>query len=189
MLIIIDGYNLLKNVLKCDFISDTQRLEALSMLAKYARGKRHELVIVFDAGPVQYPSRESYQGIQVIFSGQHMNADDFIISYLAENKQRDPLLVSTDKQIRSAAARLQLDSINSWDFYQYVRNSSIPEQNHKIHRENNIQVYTAYDDDLDAIMLDAAAKMQVKQDDQDGFVGVFKKTEKNKRLAQKLKKL
>src|SRR3989338_7567717 len=57
MIIIIDGYNLLRLVHGSE-CNDAQRRAFVNFMGRYMKKRLHKLVIVFDAGPCTYPRSE-----------------------------------------------------------------------------------------------------------------------------------
>src|SRR5579862_3602860 len=101
MIIVIDGYNLLKHI----FLSDKKSFEKqhqiyIRQLAYYKHKKQAEIkdmLIVFDAGPERHATREVKSGIVIIFSGQKSSADAWITDYTKRHKGQEILVVTTDK--------------------------------------------------------------------------------------------
>lgn len=120
MLIAIDGYNVLKQALKKEFVSENERDQFINRLARYARRKKHELIVVFDGGVIGSPLKQKHRGITIVYAGDMMSADDYLCDYLEDVRGRDPLLISSDRVVRSAAARQGLDSLPSDDFYRLL---------------------------------------------------------------------
>ncbi len=85
MLLLIDGYNVLKYHTADMHISQVQRESFIKKIAEYARIKKHHVIVVFDAGPSRFVSHEKEQGIHVIYSGERKTADDVIKGLLLDN--------------------------------------------------------------------------------------------------------
>lgn len=120
MHIIIDGYNVLKQVL-ADEIGMSQRRAFINMLGKYAARKNHTITVIFDGGPDTWPTQEKDHGITIIYSGTKQSADDVIKKLLAAKKY-GVLLVSSDNELKAVAARQESASIDAYEFYMLVKN-------------------------------------------------------------------
>lgn len=120
MHIIIDGYNVLKQMLTDEQIGLPQRRAFINMLGKYAAKKNHNVTVIFDGGPDTWPTQEKDHGVTVIYSGTKQTADD-IIKKLLSTKKYGILLVSSDNELKAAAARAEGASINADDFYALVK--------------------------------------------------------------------
>ncbi len=57
MIILIDGYNVLKQVYPSTQISEAQRQQFINQLRSYGKIKQHKVVLVFDAGPFDRPTK------------------------------------------------------------------------------------------------------------------------------------
>ncbi len=120
MHIIIDGYNILKQILPQQEIGLQQRRAFTNMLGKYAAKKNHTITLVFDGGPTTWSSQEKDHGITVIYSGAKQSADD-VIKKLLPVKKYGVLLVSSDNELKGAAARSEIVSIDALEFYTRVK--------------------------------------------------------------------
>lgn len=121
MIIVVDAYNLLRAIPPYKkTITDRERSQFIVRLSTYGRSKGHKVIIVFDGGPYEWPSKESKKGVQIVYSGVHETADDYIKKYMSENRSKDLLLVSSDGELNRYAAQLTIPSIDSPVFYQLV---------------------------------------------------------------------
>lgn len=121
MHIIIDGYNVLKQMLTPDKIGLQQRRAFTNMLGKYASKKKHTITLVFDGGPDTWTTQEKDHGITVVYSGIKQTADD-VIKKMLFAKKFGILLVSSDNELKANATRLGIASMNADDFYNLVKN-------------------------------------------------------------------
>lgn len=120
MHIIIDGYNVLKQMITAAQIGLAQRRAFTNMLGKYAGKKNHTITLVFDGGPDTWTSQEKDHGITVMYSGIKQTADD-VIKKLLLAKKFGVLLVTSDNELKASAARLGIASMNADDFYNLVK--------------------------------------------------------------------
>ena len=120
MHIIIDGYNVLKQLLGSGEISLSQRRAFINMLGKYAQKKNHDICVIFDGGPDVWPSQEIDHGITVVYSGIKQSADD-LIKVAMQKKSHGLLIVSSDNELKMAAAKRNITSIDALEFYSLVR--------------------------------------------------------------------
>lgn len=145
MHIIIDGYNVLKQVVHSGDISSMQRRAFINALGKYGAKKNHHITIVFDGGPDTWPTQEKDHGVMVIYAGIKQSADDLIKRAMKE-RQHNILVVTSDNEIKSAAASHSIVTMNAHDFYdhlnQEMKPASKPQKNHGLiktsHEENQL---------------------------------------------------
>ena len=125
MHIIIDGYNVLKQMLGSGEISLSQRRAFINMLGKYAQKKNHDICVIFDGGPDVWPSQEKDHGITVVYSGIKQSADDLIKKALLQKPQ--VLLVTSDNELKAAAKHgtMVMDSL---EFYLLVKQELLPRE-------------------------------------------------------------
>ncbi len=190
MNILIDGYNLLKQLLS-KHITDREREWFHERAREYAREKGHALYIVYDAGPYNRQTKETHGRVTTIYSGHKDSADDVIKDYLDRNVLKNLLVITTDRELNAYADQYGIPSIDSLDFYEFMKNRTTPViagykkssgQAKKLHPEQeNLE--------LDALMQEGTTILQYKQeleeDDDEGYD--FSK--KERRLMRVVKKL
>lgn len=194
MIIIVDGYNLLKQLFPAALVSERERHTFIMYMRSYARKKEHEIVIVFDGGPYTWPTKEDHSGIRVVYSGVHESADDYIKYYIDRHTNQDLLLVSSDRELCVHADKRGIASINSLDFYHIIRTTM--QESGAAYERSADQARKLSDEDnaeLDAIMHEASSKVMHKKDDAKDYADkelLSKTRSKNERqLVKKLKKL
>jgi len=127
MIIIIDGYNLLKHIfphIKGSLKKERDQLiRQLGFYKKKKSGTIKEIVLVFDGGFTGRATREIRSGITVVFSGQKESADEWIVDYVSRNKEKELALVTRDRKLISSCQKENVDAINLVDFYDIVQNT------------------------------------------------------------------
>ena len=187
MIIVVDGYNLLKNWQPHATIDERERHAFLQKIAHYCRRKRHKMVVVFDGGLYEWPYKEKMAGVTVIYSARE-SADEVIMQYLEDHKNKDILLVSSDHELNLFASYLNIVSIGSLEFA-YLITEALKEV---IDRE---EIVIAVDDsvtDLDIIMEQATEKIPYKDEDKprkEHLISRSHRSKQDKILLKKLKKL
>jgi predicted RNA-binding protein with PIN domain len=133
MHIIIDGYNVLKQVLPLseNRISENQRRAFINLLNKYAIKKNHSIIIVFDGGPTAGQTREKDHGIIVIHSG-HRQSADYVINQYIEQHPYNLLVVTSDNEIKETARRHKATNIEALEFYSLLKQSQTSSKPEKI---------------------------------------------------------
>jgi len=102
--LVIDGYNFINRRaaggVHGDSSLETLRRGLLEKLSRYKKERGAHITVVFDA----YKSfslsrqRESYRGVDVIYSGQNETADDVIIGWIRQ-KRSGMVVVTSDRAI------------------------------------------------------------------------------------------
>ena len=130
MHILIDGYNLIR------LSADLRRLERHSLeagrkalidwLARYRLRKQHRITVVFDgwAGGAPHEERDYSSGIELIYSGLGVKADE-IIKRITASTDEEILVVSSDREITSFAARRGKATLSSPEFETIVNRLSV----------------------------------------------------------------
>jgi len=125
MIVLIDGYNLLRQVFAgVKGTLDAQRSQFISELGYYFAQKHEDLqevILVFDAGPFLHASREVKNGISVIFSGQKSSADDWIINYARKHREHKIVVVSRDRKMLDECIKFGAQQVDSLEFYNMVQ--------------------------------------------------------------------
>lgn len=134
MIVVIDGYNLLRSVFpKVKGKLDKQRKELISQLGFYKKkrsGKIKELVLVFDGGFESRATREIKHGVTVIFSGRKRSADQWIIDFVERKKGREIMLVTRDREIIEKCKGKNVEVIKVLDFYNIMQDRLLEEVEH-----------------------------------------------------------
>jgi|GEM_PF-3089577 len=163
MIVVIDGYNLIKQVLGLSRVSHVQRDEFVNELINYTRKKGHFCVIVFDGGSFSYPYKTVHQHTTILFSGYKEKADALIMRFIDEHLGDELLIVSSDREIRDHARTKQKVSMPADQFYyQHVRISN--KKSEKLRTPFYKQACDA-PPELDELMLMASEQVPAKDDD------------------------
>jgi predicted RNA-binding protein with PIN domain len=204
MVLLIDGYNLLRNIFhKQKGKLDKQRKDLIQQLSYYKKKKNLEIVLVFDGGLFNHATREIRGGVAVIFSGQHSNADDWIYKYVNKNKEKEILLVTQDRELINRCGKHNVDSLDVADFYKLLQDVLIGETNNPIVSGNtkSVQKYDHEIDDiyqqidregLDLLMSQSDVSSVLKDDEVSKKIRKSKSktlSKKEKKILNKLKKL
>ncbi len=121
MILVIDAYNVLKQVSPEIFIQEPQRTHFLHQVARYGKAKGHKMVVVFDGGPYDRPYKQQGKGIVIVYSGTQESADDYIRSYIEQTKTYELLLISSDRALCKWALQRGVESIDSVAFYAIIQ--------------------------------------------------------------------
>lgn len=192
MIIIIDGYNVLKQVHHMVQVSESVRAQFIRQLGVYAQHKGHKITVVFDGGSYEWPHKESIHGVYVIYVGYKETADEYIQRYVKSFKQNDLLLVSTDRALGRAAHALGVQSLDAADFYAILQGAVRSMAPAYVSKQSKAVKMTDQElAELDTLM-EEMNKIETKTEDLVGKRSVVKQNElsKNeKKMLQKLKKL
>jgi predicted RNA-binding protein with PIN domain len=165
MIIVVDGYNVLKLVNGAD-VSESQRMQFIKLLGSYARRKQHMMTIVFDGGPHEWPTRDRESGVYVVYSGHNETADDYIMHFLDEKRAYDVLLVSSDRVLNDYAASHDIPSIDSdyfWALVQRERRKSAEVPKKK--KTDIIKLTEEENPAVDVLMQEAGHRVEHKTED------------------------
>lgn len=125
MIIIIDGYNLLKHLfpgMKNNL--ERQKSTLIKQLAYYKMSKApdiKEILVIFDAGPSNHATRSVKSGVVIVYSGIRNSADDWILEYVGRNKDKEILVVTLDRALREACSKLGADWLDVYEFYKILQ--------------------------------------------------------------------
>jgi len=166
MIIIVDAYNLLRAVPPYKkTITDQERAQFIAQLGQYGRRKGHKIIIVFDGGPYEWPFREKMKTVELVYSGIHESADDYIKEYIEAHRAKDLLLVSSDSELNQFAARLHIPSIDSSSFNQLLC-QELSAKNVLSEKQSAVVKLTHDNaEDIDALMVEASKTVPVKSED------------------------
>lgn len=187
MIIIVDGYNLLKQLHVGKYIDEDTRMQLIHQLASYQKKRGHEIVLVFDGGINPWPIQEDKLGVCVVYPGINKSADDYIKVYISEFQGQDLLLVSSDRELNHWAGKHDIVSLNSMPFFEIVRDTLAGKDQRAQWKSGMVK--TAKNDDpfLDALMEDSTKHMTIKDEDRPRIPGYKpgKEVSKIERMLQK----
>ncbi len=199
MIIVVDAYNLLRATPPYKkTITEKERAQFIMHLSGYGRAKGHKIIIVFDGGPHEWPFKENMKTVQVVYSGIHESADDYIKEYIQGHKAKDLLLVSSDSELNRYAQHHNIPSIDSSTFAQLLheelmtKKSSFIKRPDKVVKLNQDKEFSGSAQDvLDKLMIEASKNVSEKSEDfaRDRAVKKDQLTKEERMLLQKLKKL
>ncbi len=192
MILIIDAYNVLKQALGVKKVSESEKNRLISWLNSYAKNKGHSIILVFDAGPFEWPSKEQVGKIYVVHSGVNENADTWIKNYMTRYKMNDLLLISTDRELGSFAWRLNIQSMDALDFYHLLLESVSERESDTRHAQHTtIKLSDQDQPELDDLMQQASKTVPTKSEDavKNRASKSLKHSKKERKMIQKLKKL
>ncbi len=122
MIIIIDGYNVLKKVHSASGqTTEAQRNAFITAVSRYGDMKNHKTYIVFDAGPSNYSMRCHQRETTIVYSGTHATADDMIEQLACSYKNREVLVVTEDRELQTRVKRFNADCIAPLLFYEKIK--------------------------------------------------------------------
>ncbi len=210
MIIIIDGYNLLKQL----HPNNKENLEShkktlLRKLGTYKKIKQNtikEIIIVYDGGCLAHALREIHHGIVTLEAGYKNSADDWIIDYVNRYKNEEITIVSMDRALCLTCEQHGAFSISVFDFVQalnQVIQESIPNsqieqiQSPDTHQFGEVNFETDIDlpkkpVNLDDLMNEGAHMRTPKKTDSSGNIQPKKNTPLSKQekvLVKKIKKI
>ena len=116
MIIIIDGYNLLRHLSKGAEVSERERDHFIARMGRYASAKSHRIIVVFDGGPGGVPSWDNVGNILVIYAGARESADSRIVRLAKEHRSKEVLVISSDREVRDRSTREGAITIGVSDF-------------------------------------------------------------------------
>ncbi|TET06039.1 hypothetical protein E3J79_03200 [Candidatus Dependentiae bacterium] len=167
MVILIDGYNVLKQIYDGKMISEQQRLSFINQLALYKRLRSHKkITIVFDGGLFSWPSQEKIRGINVVYAGVSRTADEYIYSFIQEHKAKtaNMLLVSSDLQLCKSASDYGVCSISASEFYNVLQERIRPAKKRKRNNQPAVKIADNSSPDVDALMQEASKHVILKEE-------------------------
>lgn len=205
MIIIIDGYNFLKQIFyysKSKIKGDIDKVRSLFIknLSFYKQKKGHEIIVVFDGGSFSKANREIHDGVVTIFSGYKESADEWIVDFIERNKGKEFLLVTNDRKLIDSAKVFDADSIDVFSFHNLVI-SNIEEKRFNNSKITNVQKYSYEDEEpesennwnyMDFLIAQSDLGNYSKDDNdinKDLKSKSFKPSKEEKKIIKKIKKL
>ena len=120
--IVIDGYNVLAKMGGMTGSLESRREWLIRLLGEFRHDRGHDITLVFDGERGDWPA-ESYsrtRGIEVVFSRTGEKADH-VIKRMAEDREGDLTVVTSDREVASYAETCGHVSIRAEDFIPRLR--------------------------------------------------------------------
>ncbi len=166
MIIIIDAYNYLKNVLRVSFVSSHEIQSCMQRYKKYTALRNNQIIFVFDAGPYdQVTIENSGKDVEVYYSGSWKSADDVIKDLIVEKKQEDILLVTSDREICAFADVHNIVSIGVLDFHELFQVVMQTTQKQEKRMANTVTKITSQENEYLDQLMEMGSRNLVRKDD------------------------
>lgn len=190
MIIVIDGYNILKYNAGQLYVSEERRRHFVRRCARYGHFKNNSIVIVFDGGDSQWQSSYKDHDALVIYAGHGKSADDAIKRYMSKQRADNLLLISSDNELAYWASERHIASMGAPDFLQILSTYSIKQADHST-SASIIKTTQDSSPELDALMQEAALMNVSKPEDNPTIrdKNADKLSKSERQLYKKLKKL
>lgn len=194
MLVVIDGYNLIKQVLGTKRVSQRQRNEFIMQLGAYFKKRKLRGIIIFDGGESSYPYQEKNDALTIIYSGYKETADEVIARYLQAHREYEILVVSSDRAVRQYAETLGKQTMKAPEFY-YTYLEKKPQTLVVSRDQTFFKLSADSSKELDNLMMEASEDLEIKKDDfpecemprHKSVQKLSKEERKRKKLIDKLK--
>jgi predicted RNA-binding protein with PIN domain len=191
--IVIDGYNLIKQLFGVSHVPQAKRDQYVDQLIGQAAIRGHRLTIVFDGGEFGFPSSERHNGSEVIYSGYRESADDVIKRYVAQHRNSDMLIVTSDRAIRDFVHNLGVETVSALDFSRLFFESAGRRDDavEQLSQKPAVKTTTDSDPELDELMesLDVGCVVKRSIDRDNRRSPSQKESKKDRELNRKLRKL
>lgn len=196
MVIIIDGYNLLKLCYGDVHIDERQRNLFLRDVGRYGMRKGNQMVVVFDGGPYDRWSKEVMNKVVCIYSGTQQSADDYIKDYIEDHAKKDMVLVSSDRELLRHADRYNIPTIAAGVFLRLLKEALVADHAGGAQGVSELVKTSAHEnEELDALMESIGNVTVQKSEDlseqirRDRLSHGSKLSKRERHLVKKIKKL
>lgn len=154
MLIIIDAYNLLKQIIKSSHATERERKHFIQNIIDYSRKKQVAIMLVFDGGSSPNPESTTDRMVKIVYVGYRMSADDYIREYMLKNSKSPLILVSSDIELYRTALRIGIPTIESLAFYELMHKETEKQSQLTTIKSKSTAKKLHKDDEEDNEMLD-----------------------------------
>lgn len=126
MVLLIDGYNLLKYIIKKTYATAQEQSWLIKKLEEYATIKKHAIIVIFDGGPYVRPTYTKRGQVAILYSGTQETADEVIKDYVMAHSNDQMIVISSDNGLYSFASRLRVTTVDAQAFYTLLREQKEP---------------------------------------------------------------
>lgn len=130
MIIVIDAYNVLKQVIKASIATEHERKLFINQVNAYAKKSSHYIVLVFDGGSLMRSEEITYHAIHLVYAGRGSSADDYIKEYAQKHKNKEMLVVSSDNALALYIRQLGIPTIAALPFYRLMQERTTPQSSY-----------------------------------------------------------
>lgn len=190
MILIVDGYNVLKKSVGSSVASARERDNFIKNVTRYAHAKNHTVIIVFDGGASPWietfsPSTQT----KIIYVGHGKSADDYIKEYLDAYKNEDIALVSSDRELNRFAEQRSLPSVEARAFMDLVQEVVEGKDNARKGTSSLHKMSPTHDEALDELMAELEPEVKKEEGDKESSSKKNMSSKKERFLLKKIKKL
>lgn len=167
MILLVDGYNVLKSQLASKYADEHDRHRFIQQLIKFANRKNNRLIIVFDGGSHPWDLSEPYGEHDVMYSGYKQTADVVLRKLIARYRGYDVMVISSDREVVRYAKHHGLTPLSAQEFIGMLQQVvSIPSPVVKGTQEP-VKITDEKNAELDILMEESSRKMPVKREQQE----------------------
>jgi predicted RNA-binding protein with PIN domain len=190
MMIIIDAYNVLQHIAK-GRAGQSEKDAFTAQIQDYADRTGHQISLIFDGGSVLVPARQKQGKLVIIHTGHRETADDYIIRLLEYESGGKVLLVSSDRQLQSAARRWGAEYMETSVFVGLFQEPEVAVKPGNVKGKQLIKrAGTTVNEELAQLMEQESRSLPVKQEEPERPWKEDKmESKKDKRLRRTIKKL
>ena len=125
--IIIDGYNLIGSDQGMRGALEQKRDWLIHRLSIYQTMKKFGIIVVFDGwrSGLSHEAEEKRNGVNIVYSRQGEKADDVVVR-IARQKGSGCVVVSSDREVRSAVEKFGAAAVYAEEFNDILRNLDRP---------------------------------------------------------------
>lgn len=182
MTLIIDAYNVLKQLSSAQHISQIQRDAFVRKLSSYAERKGHRIIIVFDGGTSKHPHRLRESGVEVIYAGYAMSADE-VIKHLCDTLRNEQVaVISSDRSLCAYVSYSNIACIDAHLLQDLIQHADKQEPLRLVKAEEKARKRTGHvsSSELDELMHAGSEQLLIKSEDEEY-------AEQKKRLVNRTK--
>ncbi len=191
VIILIDGYNLLKKIYGIH-VSESNIHAFVNVLGSYIKKRNHKIIVMLDGGLTSFIDKEKQKGIDLWYSGHKRSADEIIIEYVIKNAQKDILVVTEDREILQKIQMYKKNTIDPLAFYARVQEVCYATEKSSASDVSIKKTADEENPDLDEVMLQAAhmkASCKEEHDSKEAQIKQNKLSKKEKLRKKSLDKL
>lgn len=187
MMILIDAYNVLKQMAPTGHITSGQRTAFVRKIEQYVRHRGHSAYVVFDGSEVD--AIRSSSTLHVIYAGAGRPADDVLKKLCQKFSHLETVVVSSDRDVCAFANLYGIACIDAHLLYELLSDRTEEAALHVMKSSGAAHKRPGHESssETDILMQEAAEKLLIKSEDE--RVVRKKKAASLSKTEKKLKKL
>lgn len=169
MILIVDAYNVLKQLSSAQYITQAQRDAFIHKLSVYGAHKGHRIIIVFDGGSSKNLEKFRQSGVEVLYAGYSISADEVIKNLCDALRNQQVAVISSDRSLCAYISHNNIACIDAHLLQDLMQDAQRQEKTLQVLKTDQVarkREGHVSNSEIDALMQEGSERMLIKLEDQ-----------------------